>query len=190
MVLPKQTSDVYLFPTERKTPLQTRQSLESGDVPKLKSGRLGVGELPGPRRTNASLSRTAKIDDKLAADQRGHGLGVSLELYSIGDLQQKIGSEAPGIRGDSVMNTRFRRGLERKRSNACFFGSSQLIENMERETGIEPATSSLGNWRTFVNKEQIRPWRSILTIEVNGGSVTYGKSVLNAVIAVIGTVAI
>ena len=26
-----------------------------------------------------------------------------------------------------------------------FFGSSQVIENMERETGIEPATSSLGN---------------------------------------------
>ena len=26
-----------------------------------------------------------------------------------------------------------------------FFGSSQVIENMERETGIEPATSSLGS---------------------------------------------
>jgi len=36
------------------------------------------------------LSRIAKIDDKVAADQRGHGLGISLEVYSISDLQQKI----------------------------------------------------------------------------------------------------
>ena len=34
------------------------------------------------RRTNASLSRKAKIDDKVSADQRGHGLGVSMEVYS------------------------------------------------------------------------------------------------------------
>ena len=42
------------------------------------------------RRTNASLSRMAMIDDKVAADQRGHGLGVSLEVYSISGVQQKI----------------------------------------------------------------------------------------------------
>jgi uncharacterized small protein (DUF1192 family) len=42
------------------------------------------------RRTNARLSRKAKIDDKVAADQRGHGLGVSLEVYSLSDLEQKI----------------------------------------------------------------------------------------------------
>ena len=29
-----------------------------------------------------------------------------------------------------------------------FFGSSQVIENLERETGIEPATSSLGSWHS------------------------------------------
>jgi hypothetical protein len=42
------------------------------------------------RRTNASLGRKALIDDKVAADQRGHGLDVSLEVYSVSDLQQKI----------------------------------------------------------------------------------------------------
>jgi hypothetical protein len=61
---------------------------------------------------------------------------------------------------------------------------------LERETGIEPATSSLGIQLAFVNKEQMRPWRLILTIEVNGGSAIYGKSVLKAVIAVSGPVAI
>ena len=42
------------------------------------------------RRTNVSLSRRAMIDDKVAADQRGHGLGVSLEVCSITGVQQKI----------------------------------------------------------------------------------------------------
>lgn len=42
------------------------------------------------RRTNASLSRKANIDDKVSADQRGHGLGVSLGVYAISDLEQKI----------------------------------------------------------------------------------------------------
>jgi hypothetical protein len=29
-----------------------------------------------------------------------------------------------------------------------FFSSSQVIDFMERETGIEPATSSLGSWHS------------------------------------------
>jgi hypothetical protein len=61
---------------------------------------------------------------------------------------------------------------------------------MERETGIEPATYSLGIKLSFDHKEQMRPWRLILTIEVNGVSATYGKSVLKAVFAVSGPVAI
>jgi hypothetical protein len=28
------------------------------------------------------------------------------------------------------------------------FDSSQVIEKMERETGVEPATSSLGSWHS------------------------------------------
>jgi hypothetical protein len=31
------------------------------------------------RRTNASLSHKAGVDPKVSADQRGHGLGVSME---------------------------------------------------------------------------------------------------------------
>jgi hypothetical protein len=42
------------------------------------------------RRTNVSLSWKAKVDHKVSADQRGHGLGVSLGVYSISDLEQKI----------------------------------------------------------------------------------------------------
>jgi len=31
-----------------------------------------------------------RFNDKVAADQRGHGLGVSLEVYSQSDLEQEI----------------------------------------------------------------------------------------------------
>jgi hypothetical protein len=40
---------------------------------------------------------------------------------------------------------------------------AQRIEKMERETGVEPATSSLGSWYASENKEQLRPRRCILT---------------------------
>jgi hypothetical protein len=63
-----------------------RRNLE----PKLAAVGLQWATFQVLRRTNASLSRKANIDDKVAADQRGHGLGVSLEVYSISDLQQKI----------------------------------------------------------------------------------------------------
>jgi hypothetical protein len=32
-------------------------------------------------------------------------------------------------------------------------------QKMERETGFEPATSSLGTCTSFGNKELLRPWR-------------------------------
>jgi hypothetical protein len=41
------------------------------------------------RKTNASLSKKAGVDPKVASDQRGHGLGVSLEVYTSSDLEQK-----------------------------------------------------------------------------------------------------
>jgi hypothetical protein len=43
-----------------------------------------------------------------------------------------------------------------------------LIEKMELETGIEPATSSLGIWGSFVNKELMRPRTTILIICTHG----------------------
>jgi hypothetical protein len=40
----------------------------------------------------------------------------------------------------------------------------QVVEKMERETGIEPATNSLEGCGSVENKEQLRSWRRILTI--------------------------
>jgi hypothetical protein len=42
------------------------------------------------RRANANLGRQAKVDDKVAADQRGHGLGVSMDVYANSDFSQKL----------------------------------------------------------------------------------------------------
>jgi integrase len=41
------------------------------------------------RKTNATLSAKAGVEPKVSADQRGHGLGVSMEVYTISDHQQK-----------------------------------------------------------------------------------------------------
>lgn len=82
--------EAYLFPSERETPLRRDNVWKRDMQPKLKPVGLEWATFQVLRRTNASLSRKAKIDDKVAADQRGHGLGVSLEVYSISGVQQKI----------------------------------------------------------------------------------------------------
>ena len=80
----------YLFPTERETPIWRDNIWNRYMLPKLKKLGLEWATFQVLRRTNASLSREANIDDKVAADQRGHGLGVSLETYSIRSVKQKI----------------------------------------------------------------------------------------------------
>lgn len=89
-MLPKQEPGAYLFPTERNTPLSRDNLWKRHIAPKLKEVGLDWATFQVLRRTNARLSRKALIDDKVAADQRGHGLGVSLEVYSLSDLEQKI----------------------------------------------------------------------------------------------------
>ena len=41
------------------------------------------------RKTNASLSKKYGVDPKVASDQRGHGIGVSMEVYTNSDIEQK-----------------------------------------------------------------------------------------------------
>ena len=49
---------------------------------------------------------------------------------------------------------------------------------MERETGIEPATSSLGILVLIVYQQLMRTRRTILAIEHHGESASYRNSVL------------
>jgi integrase len=88
---PEAHADAFLFPSELPGKPLSRDNVWRRYIrPKLESIGLGWVTFQGIRRTNASLSRKAKVDDKVAADQRGHGLGVSLEVYAVSDLQQKI----------------------------------------------------------------------------------------------------
>jgi len=50
---------------------------------------LGWVDFKVMRRSNASLGHSAKVDPKVAADQRGHGIGVSLDEYTMSNLKDK-----------------------------------------------------------------------------------------------------
>jgi hypothetical protein len=61
----------------------------AGYGPRLETIGLEWASFQVLRKTNASLSEKAGFDPKVASDQRGHGLGVSLEVYTRSDLEQK-----------------------------------------------------------------------------------------------------
>ena len=81
----------FVFPSEYPSTPVSRDNLRCREIaPKLREVGLEWATFQVLRRTNASLSRVAMIDDKVAADQRGHELGVSLDVCAISDLRQKI----------------------------------------------------------------------------------------------------
>ena len=88
--LQDQSPSALLFPSEADTPLSRDNLWRRTMGPKLEAAGLGWANFQVMRRTNASLSHKAKIDSKVSADQMGHGLGVSLEVYTVSDLEQRI----------------------------------------------------------------------------------------------------
>jgi integrase len=92
--LPNQEPDALLFQSEAGTALWRDNVWYRSMKPTLAAVGLGWATFQVLRRTNASLARKANVDDKVAADQRGHGLGVSLEVYAVSDLQQKLAAVA------------------------------------------------------------------------------------------------
>ena len=82
-------TSTFVFPSERGTPLTRENVWRRNMLPRLKTVGLEWASFQVMRRTNASLSRKEHIDDKVAADQRGHGLGVSLEVYSVSAFSRR-----------------------------------------------------------------------------------------------------
>jgi hypothetical protein len=79
-----------VFPSENlKTPLSPDNVWRRSMRPKLEMVGLGWATFQVLRKTNASLSKKAGVDPKVASDQRGHGVGVSLEVYTSSDHSQK-----------------------------------------------------------------------------------------------------
>ena len=82
--------DGFVFPSERLvTPLSLDNLWRRNMFPTLDKIGLGWATFQVLRKTNASLSKKAGVDPKVASDQRGRGLGVSLEVYINSDLEQK-----------------------------------------------------------------------------------------------------
>ena len=82
--------DGFVFPSENLgTPLSLDNLWRRTMHPALEKVGLGWATFQVLRKTNASLSKKAGVDPKVASDQRGHGLGVSLEVYTSSDMEQK-----------------------------------------------------------------------------------------------------
>ena len=80
----------FVFPSERVTTALSMDNLWKRSMhPKLEQIGLSWATFQVLRKTNASLSKKAGVDPKVASDQRGHGIGVSLEVYTTSDLEQK-----------------------------------------------------------------------------------------------------
>jgi integrase len=84
------SAEGFVFPSERiTTPLSLDNLWRRSMQPKLEKVGLGWASFQVLRKTNASLSKKAGVDPKVSSDQRGHGIGVSLEVYTNSDLEQK-----------------------------------------------------------------------------------------------------
>jgi len=98
VVLLKQWADLaqnpspegFVFPSENlSTPLSPDNVWRRNMKPRLETIGMEWATFQILRKTNASLSKKEGIDPKVAADQRGHGIGVSLEVYTTSDMAQK-----------------------------------------------------------------------------------------------------
>lgn len=82
--------DGFVFPSEKlTTPLSLDNLWRRYMLPKLEKVGFEWATFQMLRKTNASLSQKAGVDPKVSSDQRGHGLGVSLEVYTSSDIEQK-----------------------------------------------------------------------------------------------------
>jgi integrase len=83
-------ADAYVFPSENPaSPLDMANVWKRSFEPRLQNLGLEWATFQVLRKTNASLSHKAGVDPKVSADQRGHGLGVSMEVYTISDREKK-----------------------------------------------------------------------------------------------------
>lgn len=105
----------WVFASEnRETPLWRDNLLRRHIRPALAKVNLGWVDFKVMRRTNASFGHDAKVDPKVSADQRGHGIGVSLDVYAKSSIGQK--AIASKKLEDSVLGRKVARMPDRKAS--------------------------------------------------------------------------
>ncbi len=83
MELVPDSPEAWVFASENpSTPLWRDNLWRRHMHPKLKTIGLEWATFQVLRRTHASLGHDAGIDPKVAADQRGHGIGVAIDVYT------------------------------------------------------------------------------------------------------------
>lgn len=80
----------YVFAGETGQPLWRSSLLEDHIRVKLLPVGLGWVNFHVMRRTDASLGHHAKVDPKVATDQRGHGIGVALDVYTKSTIEDPM----------------------------------------------------------------------------------------------------
>ena len=79
-----------VFPSERGTFLSRDNFLRRNIHKKLEKVGLGWVNFQVLRRTQASLGHKEGLDPKVAADQRGHAIGVAIDTYTESDLESRL----------------------------------------------------------------------------------------------------
>ena len=80
----------WVFPSERlTTPVGKDNLWRRCFLPKLEPVGLEWANFQVMRRTNSSLMKKYNVDPKVGADQRGHGIGVSIDVYTQSDCEEK-----------------------------------------------------------------------------------------------------
>ena len=93
MELVGQQPEAWVFASENpKKPMWRDNVWYRNMKPKLVPMGLGWANFQVLRRTHASLGHEAKVDPKVAADQRGHGIGVALNVYTKSSIEARRGA--------------------------------------------------------------------------------------------------
>jgi len=90
-MLQDESEDKFLFPSEAGVTPSRADNLWKREIrSRLENVGLGWVNFQVLRRTNAGLSRKARSGRQSISRPAGDGLGVSLGVYAISDLDQKI----------------------------------------------------------------------------------------------------
>jgi integrase len=95
MELVRREPDAWVFESENPAKPMWRDNVWYRRMkPQLKKVGLEWANFQVLRRTHASLGHAAKVDPKVAADQRGHGIGVALDVYTQTSIEaRRAGAE-------------------------------------------------------------------------------------------------
>jgi integrase len=82
-------AEAFVFAGEKGTPVWRDTLLYDHIRPKLKRHGLEWVDFQVMRATHASIGHRLKLDPKVTADQRGHGVGVAIEEYTKTSLKDR-----------------------------------------------------------------------------------------------------